>query len=90
MKSFKPGELVTYRFKLTNACNFYRVLNDGGDGGAVGYIVAHFSDKKSRGFIYTGHIISTLFLGDRKYLRRTRSNENFCISLAFFYEKLDD
>ena len=51
MKSFKPRELVTYRYKLTNASNFYRVLNDWGDGGVVGYTVAHFSDKKSRGFI---------------------------------------
>ena len=89
MKSFKPRELVTYRYKLTNASNFYRVLNDWGDGGVVGYTVAHFSDKKSRGFIYTGYV-STSFLGDRKYLRRTRSNENFYISLAFFYEKLDN
>jgi hypothetical protein len=88
MKSFKPGQLVTYRYKLTNASNFYKVLNDWGDGGVTGHNIAHYSDKNPRRFVYTGYV-SIAFLGDRKYLRRTRSNENFYISLAFFYEKLD-
>lgn len=88
MKPFKPGELVTYKYKLTNASNFYRVLNDWGDG-VTGYIIAHCSEKDPGQFVYIEDIITTFFLGNRKNLRKTRSNENFCISLAFLYEKLD-
>lgn len=89
MKPFKSRELVTYRYKLTNASNFYKVRKDWEDRGVIGYPIAHCSDKNPSQFAYIGDSLTTFFLGSRPNLRKTRSNENFCISLAFLYEKLD-